>query len=358
MGRPSLLFVSLWTAALILAFASGCRRDVEQSLTRAVEAWDSGDYKLAAEEYERYLYHHPTGEKASEARFQLANIYYFKLRRYDQARANYTAFLEHNPSHANAQVARERLAEVLGEMGRSYEAIAEYENLNPQDASERRRIRLRIADLYFAQRNYSQALTEYEKVIEKVPYDELSEQAYLREASIYHIERSQYQQALPVYQTLASTSGDMKVRIRARYGLADCYAGLYQFDEAIKTLRAIKDDAEQADVARRVAELEQQKREAAQASNGSPASPMNTAKARPVATEASKSENPEAVKSEKPETAKADQKEAGNRRKIENAKAENSNTVKQSKSGRATNTQTENSNKADKSKSPKIGNVK
>jgi len=248
--------------------AGGCGRDVEQSLTRAAEAWDSGNYKLAAEEYERYLERDPTSEKATEARFQLANIYYFKLQRYDQARANYTAFLERNPTHSNAQLARERLAEVLGEMGRSYEAIAEYENLNPQDENERRRIRLRIADLYFAQRNYSQALTEYEKVVEKVPYDELSEQAYLREASVYHIERSQYQLAIPIYQKLASDSGDPKVRVRALYGLADCYAGQYQFDEAIKTLRAINESAEQADVARRVAELEQQKREAAQARSG------------------------------------------------------------------------------------------
>ena len=266
---PRRVTASLLLCLMLLALLGGaCRRDVGQSLTRAMEAWDSGDYKLAAEEYERYLYQYPAGDKAPDAHFQLANIYYFKLQRYDQARAHYSSFLERNSTHSDAQLARERLAEVLGEMGRSYEAIAEYENLNPQDANERRRLRLRIADLYFAQRNYSQALTEYEKVIEKVAYDELSEQAYLREASIYHIERGQYQQALPVYQQLASSSSDPKVRVRAAYGLADCYGGLYQFEEAIKTLRAIKEDAEQPDVNRRVTELEQQKREAAQAKSG------------------------------------------------------------------------------------------
>lgn len=258
---------------LLLSFISaiansGCHRDIERSLARAVEAWDSGDYNLATEEYERYLSQRPNSEKAPEARFQLANIYYFKLRRYDQARDHYNAFLEQNPTHSNAQLARERLAEVLGEMGRSYEAIAEYENLSPRDSGERRRIRLRIADLYFSQRNYSQALTEYEKVIEQVPYDELTEQAYLREASIYHLERGQYQQALPVYQKLASMSNEPKVRTRAMYGLAECHAGLYQFDEAIKTLRTIRDEAEQPGVARRVTELEHQKREAAQARSG------------------------------------------------------------------------------------------
>ena len=235
---------------------------------RAVEAWDSGDYQVAAEEYERYLSQRPTGDQAPQARFQLANIYYFKLQRYDQARVNYAAFIESNPTNPNAQLARERLAEVLGEMGRSFEAIAEYENLNLQEASEHRRIRLRIADLYFAQRNYSQALAEYEKVIERVPYDELSEQAYLREASVYHIERGQYQQALPVYEKLTSMSADPKVRLRAAYATAECYAGLYQFEAAIKTLRTIKEASEQTDVSRRIAELEVQKQEAASARGG------------------------------------------------------------------------------------------
>src|SRR4030095_12086363 len=190
---------------LLFLGVAGCHRDIERSLGGAVEAWDSGDYSLAAEEYERYLSQRPSSDKAPEARFQLANIYYFKLRRYDQARDHYNAFLEQNPSHSNAQVARERLAEVLGEMGSSYEAIEEYDNLSTRDSGERRRIRLRIADLYFSQRNYSQALTEYEKVIEQVAYDELSEQAYLREASIYHIARGQYKQGAPGSQTRAYT---------------------------------------------------------------------------------------------------------------------------------------------------------
>lgn len=309
--RPGRKGIASLLLALVLGLASvmagGCHRDVDRSLTRAVEAWDAGDYKVAAEEYERYLYQRPTSEKAPDARFQLANIYYFKLQRYDQARVNYQAFLEQHPSHASSQLARERLGEVLGEMGRSYEAIAEYENLNPQDSSERRRIRLRIADLYFAQRNYSQAITEYEKVIEQAAYDELTEQALLREASIYHIERSQYQQALPVYQKLASAGSDSKVRIRAAFGLSECYAGLYQFDEAIKILRTITVPAEQADVTRRLAELELQRREAVQARNGMQEVPAR--RPQPVAPEP----NPETKK--QPEPGVQDQKQKPDIRK-------------------------------------------
>jgi tetratricopeptide (TPR) repeat protein len=251
---------------LTLVMFGGQSRDASQALKRAADAWDAGDYKLAAEEYERYIESNPAGEQSLEARFQLANIYYLNLGRADQALVHYQEVLSQEPTHPNAGVARERLAEIMAETGRSYEAIAEYEKLHPQDERERRRVRLRIADLYFDQKNYSQALTEYEKVTE-AGYDELSEQAHQREATIYHIARGQHQQALPIYKRLSDSSGDPEVRLRAAYAIADCYAGLYQFEEAIKTLREVKGEGEQSYVARRVAELEQQKREAAQARN-------------------------------------------------------------------------------------------
>ncbi len=263
-AHPSLSLIFILLFVLVLG---SCRRGAEQSLDRAAEAWDSKDYGAAVEEYEHYLYLNPDGDKSADARFQLANIYFLNLHRLDQAITHYKQFLDQNPNNKNAQIARERMAEAFAELGRSYEAIAELEAITPQDEQERRRIRLRIADLYFEQKNYSQALTEYAKVTEQAGYDELSEQAYLREASIYHISRGQYQQAIGAYQKLASNSNDADVRRRALYGISDCHAGLFQFDEAISVLRDIKDEGEQKYVLRRVAELEQQKREAAQARN-------------------------------------------------------------------------------------------
>ncbi len=251
-----------------LLLQGGCSRGADEPLKQAVAAWDAGDYKLASEEYERYLQSNPTGEQSQQARFQLANIYYLNLKRYDQARLFYKEFLDGSPDHPDAPVARTRMAEVLGEMGRSYEAIEEYERLNPEDPNERRRIRVKIADLYFEQKNYSQALTEYEKVIEGAGYDDLTEQAYLREASIHHIVRGQHQQALPLYQAITVGTTDPAVKRRALYAMADCYAGLYRFDEAIKALKEIAEESEQSNVSARVAEMEQRKREAGQAHSG------------------------------------------------------------------------------------------
>src|SRR5215470_1580808 len=94
------LLVPFFCASLfiLLALTLSCRHSTEESLKRAADAWDSGDYKQAAEEYERFLGRNPTGEDSLKARFQLANIYYFNLRHYDQARAQYQALLDQDPA--------------------------------------------------------------------------------------------------------------------------------------------------------------------------------------------------------------------------------------------------------------------
>jgi tetratricopeptide (TPR) repeat protein len=252
-------------AGLLLAvslLAGACRYSSESALQRASDAWDSGDYEQAAEMYEHYLERYPDGATSLGARFKLANIYYINLHRYDRAAGHYREFLNQAPGDPDARVVRERLAEALSELGRSYEAIAEYENIPPQDETERRRIRLRIADIYFDQKNYSQALTEYSKITDGAAYDEFSEGAYLREASIYQLERKQYQQALPIYQKLYTETADSRVRRRALYNISDCHANLFQFDEAIKALREITDPSEQEYISRKIKDLEDRSREA------------------------------------------------------------------------------------------------
>jgi tetratricopeptide (TPR) repeat protein len=262
LGAPGIVSVA---AGMLLALSSvtGCKYSAQKTLEQAAAARDAGNYEEAARLYERYLQSDPGGSDSLDARLRLADLYNLNLHRYEQALAEYTEVLNRSPGDPVALAARERMADVLSDLGRSFDAIAEYEKLNPTDETQRRRIRLRIADLYFDQKNFSQALAEYTKVSDGVDYDELGEQAYLREASIYQLERRQYQQALPIYQKIASSTSDQKVGRRAAFCIADCYAALSEYEKAIKTLREVKDPAEQSFVASRITELEQQSKEAA-----------------------------------------------------------------------------------------------
>src|ERR1044071_8570646 len=92
-------FRLLLILALALTFVVACSRGKEQTVDRAASAWDSGNYKLAAEEYENFLRQNTAGPQSLDARFKLANIYYFNLRRFEQARAHYAEFLSQDPAN-------------------------------------------------------------------------------------------------------------------------------------------------------------------------------------------------------------------------------------------------------------------
>ena len=98
-------------------------------------------------------------------------------------------------------------------------------------------------------------------------YDALTEQALLREASILHRTRNQFKQALPIYQRIADETEVPKVRVIALKDISECQAEMLEIDAAIKTLRSIDDSSEQAYVSKRIAELENRRREASEARN-------------------------------------------------------------------------------------------
>lgn len=250
-------------AGLILlgAFVAGCGVSMEPPLTRAREAWRDQDYLEAAQAYEEYLATDPGGDEAADARFTIAGVYYHNLKQYELARYHYAAYLAAYPTGVRAYEARERLAEVNVELKQLPEAIAQYELLlvehpNPPDW---RKIRSTIADLYFRLEDFNQAEIEYTKVVESASYDELTEQALLRLASVAHKVRSRGEVAIPLYERVTTSTSDPAVRRTALKSLSDVYADMFRFDEAVATLKRIEDPEEAPYVERRIAELEKQR---------------------------------------------------------------------------------------------------
>lgn len=266
MRGSGLSLVAVVVFALTTA-AFGCRSTPESSRDRAKAAWVDQDYARAAAEYETYLASNPQGPEAEEAELALADIYFHNLKQYDRARDRYGLFLSHYPQSAHVAEARRGLAEVYVELKAFPDAVSQYETYleeNP-DTPDRRKIRATIADLYFQAGDVNQSEVEYDRVVADAPYDELTEQALLRLASIAHLVRGQEERAIPAYDRVANSTDDPAVRRSALYSLSETYASLFRYDEAIKTLGRIDDPAEASYVARRTAELERQKREHADA---------------------------------------------------------------------------------------------
>jgi tetratricopeptide (TPR) repeat protein len=243
--------------------AAGCVMTKTSARERARAAWVDQNYAAAAKDYEEYLATNPQGPEAEDAELALADIYYHNLKQYDRARDRYADFLQTYPSSDHAYDARQRLAEAQVELKALPEAIAQYETLLEEhpDTPDRRTIRATIADLYYQRGDYNQSELEYDRVVANAPYDELTEQALLRLASIYHLIRGQEERAIPTYDRVAQSTDDPDVRRTALYSLSETYASLFRYDEAIATLARIDDPAEAAYVAQRTAELQRQKKE-------------------------------------------------------------------------------------------------
>jgi tetratricopeptide (TPR) repeat protein len=245
-------------------------------LEQAQEAWDREDYETAALLYEEFLKENPEHRQASEVRLKVANIYHFNLKQYERATQHYIHLIEDHPDAPQIPEARQRLAETFAAMGKRREAINEYEILLARaETPNRRRLRLNVAELYYEQEDFSQALAEYEKVVKEAPYDQLSERAYLRIGGILSA-RNEFEEAIPVYQLIIQQTDDAQIRRHAQLSLADCYERTFRYDQAIAILEKTEPDPQDPTyLARRIALIREQERERKLPENlASPGGPM------------------------------------------------------------------------------------
>ena len=254
----------LWVLMISLALLTpACRKRGTALLEQAQAAWDNNSFDVAAARYEDYLREDNRSAQAETARFKLANLYLYNLKKYDLAIQHYIHLLEDFPKFSENLMARERLAESYKGAKDNRAAIQDLENLLIAAPSypEKRRIRLLIADLYFDLNEFGQALAEYDKVTTDSAFDDLSQRAYLRQAGI-HVIRDEFDAALQAYQRVAGQTGDSVIRRTARYGMADCYERTFKFDEAVKVLQETETDPKTPDyVAKRIAAVREQQRQ-------------------------------------------------------------------------------------------------
>ena len=249
-------------------------------LDQAQMAWDRGDYPAAAERYEEYLTKTPQGDKAAFARLRVATVYRRDLKQYDRAIQHYLHFIEDFPKSPDIYQARLSLAECYAATQKFREAISEYENALPaaqdlkDDTKEKRRIRLKIADLYYELKDLGQAQAEYQKVIADAAYDNLYELAFLQIGGI-HLLRDEFDEAIPAYRTVAENTQDKALRRMARFRLADCYERTFQYDLAVRTLRETEaDPAAPNYISQRITTIEEEARQR----NAAPAATLNLKK--------------------------------------------------------------------------------
>lgn len=169
------------------------------------------------------------------------------LHDYDQAIRYYKQLVMLYPRTSQAFAGLATIADILQhKLGKHEAAIEAYqkmvqefptdESLSDQDqklrSQEQTRAQLRIANAYFALKNYPQARSEAEKLINLWPSSSEAAQARFQIANSYYLE-GRYAEAVATYEKLLEGEPDATLVSLVLFELGNCFQELDQADRAL-----------------------------------------------------------------------------------------------------------------------------
>ena len=123
-------------------------------------------------------------------------------------------------------------------MGDLSEAIFEYERiLEAKELDNREEIQFQLANAYFKKEDFDRALRELRRMEDAGVTGHLAHQVYLKIGNIYQI-RHRYDDAIPYFQRVTE-SPCPECRHRSIQNLAESYEELYDFKNAVETIRKL-----------------------------------------------------------------------------------------------------------------------
>lgn len=203
--------------------------------------YEQGNFNRARSLFRRYLNEHPDGEHANAARYGLAWTH-FKQSQYQSSAQLFRQFLNNyeglDSEIPYRQDARMRLAD-------SYFALKQYEDaveIYRQVDGEGRDYALYQAGeaLNYAGRR-EEALQSLRRLDEQYPNSRWHPEALYRLGSI-HFQEQEYEQAREAYRQLLNTYPDHARAPEARYGIGDSYYNAGNMEEAVQAYRAVLEE--------------------------------------------------------------------------------------------------------------------
>lgn len=256
--RPAVTLIFL--LALLGALAA-CRSDANDIIQEAEANWRKGDYFAAIRLNYQRVARDPHGKDGAQALLRIGNIYYWNLRQISDAVGVYQQVAADYPGSIEEYQARLLLAEIYAsEIGDLTQAIAEYDKVLHMPAAENRaEIQFRRAEAYFKKEDFNRALRELQQIQEAGVGGHLADQVQRKIGNIYQIQK-RYEEALAAFQKGARSSC-VECRRRAILNLMDTYESLFDFENAIASVRRLGTSPEDmARIKQEVARLEDKRR--------------------------------------------------------------------------------------------------
>lgn len=268
---------------LLSLFLTGACREINTSV--AEEAYADGNYRLAAEEYTRFIRENPKSSALPDAYLGLAwstykmgdyarstqavdvllqrfpgskliptaryvaALGYFAQRRYVEAEEELDDLILYYPNAAIIPEARFLRARAQAAMLRYAEAAESYKDYLKRygNAPYAAAALLGRAEALLKSRRWKEAVGVYEDFLKRFPSHPDRPDVLFRLAQLYEANLL-YEKGLEAYERFLSEGGSEGREREALEGKAHCLEGLQRFDEAAKVYRSLYTLAEDTDV--------------------------------------------------------------------------------------------------------------
>lgn len=225
-----------WLIILCLSLV-GCKEDMKDLYQRAVKAYQAEDYQQAADLFEMILQKYPDHNLSSKARFELGNIYFYKLKQPENALKHLQDLYAHSEPGTYALESLKLIGYIYDKsLNNCLKGVEAYRLILEQYASavDAAEYRYNIGECYFKQHDYQQAMQEYQALLDAFPDNARIPMATFQIANSYAL-LEQWEEAVSRYQELLLLDTlTPQLRAEVMLELAFCYEQVELFDLALK----------------------------------------------------------------------------------------------------------------------------
>lgn len=230
------------SGVLVLAALGACRDRSAELFANARRAMEDDNYETAARFYQEVTLQAPDGALAAEAYFELAQIYYLRLRDVDAAKDSLVKLLQEYPDSPVEVSARRLLARVYEEdLQEPHRAVKLYRGLLAQDldAETRRQTQLDIAECHYRMGELDAAANAYRLAL-GLPYDSDMDSAYMRLANLEWLGGSA-DESLRLLRELQERTTVQEYLYEAMLNEVEVLMGLGRFSEARARMSVVEE---------------------------------------------------------------------------------------------------------------------
>ncbi len=235
--------VMLGVISMVFLF-SGCEDDMKECYKKAMDAYREEDYQTAVLRFEDILMKYPEHNLTRKVRYELGNLYFYKLKQPEQAVKHLQELYAQAETGTYAMEALKLLGSIYEETQNDclqsvdvYRHLLNEFSLNDVEAGQ---YQYTIAECYFKLGEYDMARKEYQTLVERYPNSSSRLRAEFRIANSYALQE-EWETAIALHEQLAQVEQlPEQLIVDNNMELAFCYIHEEQFENALKIYEGLQ----------------------------------------------------------------------------------------------------------------------